>query len=87
MCGLCSLTGAVFLAAFGVWGGVSAVDARRGDGGAELNIRRNLRGRVAAGLWSFVAGLAGVVFVAQVGGCPRCLSPPPAKCFHPQPQM
>lgn len=47
-----------------MWGGLSAVDARRQA--AALGGQANLRGRVAAGLWSFVAGLAGVVLVAQV---------------------
>lgn len=59
----CSLTGLVFLTAFGVWGGICAAhDPRRdGDcGGAHL------RHRVAAKFWSFVAALAGIALAAQV---------------------
>lgn len=60
----CSLTGLVFLAAFGVWGGLCAADAPAWSGGN--GGRGHLRHRVAAGLWSFVAALAGIVLAAQV---------------------
>ena len=61
----CSLTGLVFLAAFGAWGAVCAANnslrnSSVGNGGVPLHHR------VAAGLWSFVAALAGIVLAAQV---------------------
>jgi len=60
----CSLTGLVFLAAFGIWGGVCAADPRWHGGGRSGG--GHLRPRVAAGLWSFVAALAGIVLATQV---------------------
>lgn len=81
----CSLTGAVFLAAFGVWGSILAVDARRGGNGSRTTTyepRGSLRGKVATSLWSFVAALACIVFISQVnvslrshgGGDTLCVS-------------
>ncbi len=61
---ICSLTGLVFLAAFGIWSGVCAADLRRHCGGRSGG--GYLRHRVAAGLWSFVAALAGIVLAAHV---------------------
>ena len=61
----CSLTGLVFLAAFGVWGAVCAAhNSLRSSGGSDGGAP--LHHRVAAGLWSFVAALAGIVLAAQV---------------------
>lgn len=61
----CSLTGLVFLAAFGVWGAVCAAhNSLRSGGGGDSG--DPLHHRVAAGLWSVVAALAGIVLTAQV---------------------
>jgi hypothetical protein len=65
---ICSLIGAVFLAAFGVWGCICAIDTRRDENRVVTSTqipRSSLRGKVSTSLWSFVASLASIVLVAQ----------------------